>query len=116
MPTFYDRFVECASAGRTISLSKFSERVLIAGAQMTTLTASPMPNSAIWPNPSHAGSEKASTQRKLDQRKRIAAGSRLAIVADNDPRWVATFLGIIASGCAAVPLDTTFHADQLGNC
>jgi long-chain acyl-CoA synthetase len=40
-------------------------------------------------------------------------GSRLAIVADNHPRWVATYLGIIASGCAVVPLDTALHADQL---
>lgn len=37
----------------------------------------------------------------------------MAIVADNHPRWVATYLGIIASGCAVVPLDTALHADQL---
>jgi long-subunit acyl-CoA synthetase (AMP-forming) len=29
------------------------------------------------------------------------------------PRWVAAYLGIIASGCAAVPLDTALHADQV---
>ena len=40
-------------------------------------------------------------------------GSRLAIVADNHPRWVAAYLGIIASGCVAVPLDTALHADQV---
>jgi len=40
-------------------------------------------------------------------------GARVAILADNHPRWVATYLGIIAAGCAAVPLDTTFHADQV---
>ena len=40
-------------------------------------------------------------------------GSRLAIFADNHPRWVAAYLGIIASGCAVVPLDTALHADQL---
>src|SRR5208283_2976401 len=40
-------------------------------------------------------------------------GSRLAIMADNHPRWVAAYLGIIASGCAAVPLDTALHADQV---
>src|SRR5580704_10113302 len=39
-------------------------------------------------------------------------GSRLVIMADNHPRWVAAYLGIIASGCVAVPLDTALHADQ----
>src|SRR5579863_1473809 len=40
-------------------------------------------------------------------------GSRLAIVADNHPRWVAAYLGIVAAGCTVVPLDTALHADQL---
>ncbi|MEY2414431.1 MAG: long-chain acyl-CoA synthetase, partial [Acidobacteriaceae bacterium] len=40
-------------------------------------------------------------------------GQRIAILADNHPRWVASFLGIIAAGCTAVPLDTAFHADQV---
>lgn len=40
-------------------------------------------------------------------------GARIAILADNHPRWVAAYLGIIAAGCTAVPLDTAFHADQV---
>src|SRR5437879_344755 len=40
-------------------------------------------------------------------------GARMAILADNHPRWVAAYLGIIASGYTAVPLDTAFHADQI---
>jgi long-chain acyl-CoA synthetase len=40
-------------------------------------------------------------------------GARIAILADNHPRWIITYLGIIAAGCAAVPLDTAFHADQV---
>jgi long-chain acyl-CoA synthetase len=43
----------------------------------------------------------------------FAGGSRLGIVADNHPRWVAAYLGIIAAGCTVVPLDTALHADQL---
>src|SRR5580698_463038 len=43
----------------------------------------------------------------------LPPGSRLAIFADNHPRWVAAYLGIIASGGTAVPLDTAFHADQV---
>jgi long-chain acyl-CoA synthetase len=40
-------------------------------------------------------------------------GTRVAILADNHPRWIAAYLGIIAAGCTAVPLDTAFHADQV---
>jgi long-chain acyl-CoA synthetase len=40
-------------------------------------------------------------------------GARIAILADNHPRWVAVYLGAIAAGCTAVPLDTAFHADQV---
>jgi long-chain acyl-CoA synthetase len=43
----------------------------------------------------------------------LEAGARLAILADNHPRWVVAYLGTIAAGCTAVPLDTAFHADQV---
>src|SRR5438132_1476561 len=43
----------------------------------------------------------------------LGPGSRLASLADNHPRWVAAYLGVIAAGCTAVPLDTAFHADQV---
>ena len=42
-------------------------------------------------------------------------GARVVILADNHPRWVAVFLGVVASGCTAVPLDTALHADQITN-
>jgi long-chain acyl-CoA synthetase len=94
MPTFYDRFVEC------------SQR---------------------WPDnialeiqrPDHLEScTYAELRRMAESVARWIAengfprGSRLAILADNHPRWVAAYLGIIASGCTAVPLDTALHADQ----
>jgi len=40
-------------------------------------------------------------------------GARIAILADNHPRWITAYLGIIAAGCTALPLDTAFHADQV---
>ena len=95
MGTFYDRFVECV------------ER---------------------WPqNPclqiqrhDHTESYTYSETRKMAESvgrwlrdSRLEAGTRCAIVADNHPRWVATYLGIIAAGCTAVPLDTALHADQI---
>src|SRR5437660_1232378 len=43
----------------------------------------------------------------------MPAGERIAILADNHPRWVAAYLGIIAAGGAAVPLDTGYHEDQV---
>jgi long-chain acyl-CoA synthetase len=44
---------------------------------------------------------------------RVPKDARIAILAANHPRWVAAYLGIIASGRTAVPLDTAFHADQV---
>src|ERR1700749_928122 len=44
---------------------------------------------------------------------RVAPDARIAILAANHPRWVAAYLGIIASGQVAVPLDTAFHGDQV---
>jgi len=45
--------------------------------------------------------------------KQLERGARVAILADNHPRWVAAYLGIIAAGFAAVPLDTALHSDQI---
>jgi long-chain acyl-CoA synthetase len=45
--------------------------------------------------------------------KGVAGGTRCAILAFNSPSWVATYLGIIASGNTAVPLDTAFNAYQI---
>ena len=42
-----------------------------------------------------------------------ASGSRIAFVAANSPRWVAAYLGTLAAGCVAVPLDTAFRPDQI---
>jgi long-chain acyl-CoA synthetase len=95
MPTFYDRFVEC------------EER---------------------WPNnvalelqrPGHVESCTYAELRGMAEsvgrwivENGFERGSRLAILADNHPRWVAAYLGIIAAGCTVVPLDTALHADQL---
>ena len=44
---------------------------------------------------------------------KVPSGSRCAILAANSPRWLASHLGIVASGNTVVPLDTAFHADQV---
>ena len=95
MPTFYDRFVEC------------SER---------------WPNNVALELQRHDHLESCTYGELHSMAKSVgrwitesqfARGSRLAILADNHPRWVATYLGIIASGCAVVPLDTALHDDQV---
>ena len=43
----------------------------------------------------------------------LERGARCAILAANHPRWVAAYLGVLAAGGIAVPLDTAFHADQI---
>lgn len=95
MPTFYDRFVECAERwpqNVAVEIQKadgvesytYSELRRMAESFAAWLLSNGMP-----------------------------AGERIAILADNHPRWVAAYLGIIAAGGTAVPLDTAYHADQV---
>ena len=95
MPTFYDRFVECAErwpGNVALELQRHD--------QIESCTYSEL----------HRMAESVGhwiTQNGFPR------GSRLAVLADNHPRWVACYLGIIASGCAVVPLDTALHDDQV---
>ena len=95
MPTFYDRFVECAERWpQNIAVEiqgpdgvqghSYSELRRIAESIASWLVA-----------------------------QGIQPGARVAILAENHPRWVAAYLGVIAAGAAAVPLDTAYHADQV---
>ena len=94
MPTFYQRFQESArkfpnNIALEIQRQQSVERVTFA--ELTRMSESV----ANW----------LST--------RVARDARVAILAANHPRWVAAYLGIIAAGRTAVPLDTAFHADQV---
>src|SRR5947209_17244397 len=95
MPTFYDRFVDCAG--------RWPENVAIE-----------------LQRPEGIESHTYGELRRMAESfaswllaSGIPAGARVAILADNHPRWVATYLGIIAAGGTAVPLDTAYHADQV---
>jgi long-chain acyl-CoA synthetase len=95
MPTFYDRFLECEERWpNNVALE------LQRNDQIESCTYAELRRMA------------ESIGRWIGEGK-FPHGSRLAIVADNHPRWVAAYLGIIASGCTVVPLDTALHADQL---
>ncbi|MGA2102031.1 MAG: AMP-binding protein [Candidatus Sulfotelmatobacter sp.] len=95
MPTFYDRFVECSErwpGNVALELQRHDHIESCTYAELHQMAQSV----GRW-----------ITETKFDR------GARLAILADNHPRWVACYLGTIASGCAIVPLDTALHADQV---
>jgi long-chain acyl-CoA synthetase len=94
MPTFYQRIQEAArqfpdNIALEIQRQRTVERVTFA--ELTRMSESV----ANW----------LST--------RVPRDARVAILAANHPRWVVAYLGIIAAGRTAVPLDTAFHADQV---
>ena len=95
MPTFYDRFVKCAELWPDHVALETQRHDRVESCTYAELR------------------RMAESVGRWITENGIARGSRLAILADNHPRWVAAYLGIIASGCAVVPLDTNLHADQV---
>ena len=94
MPTFYDRFVECSERwpdNVALELQRHDHIESCTYAELRRM---------------------AESVGRWITENGFPHGSRLAILADNHPRWVAAYLGITASGCAAVPLDTALHDDQ----
>lgn len=96
MPTFYELFVECAQ--------RWPDNVALEIQKRDSLESH-----------SYSGVRRmAESIAYWIHKYGYQPGSRVAILADNHPRWIAVYLGIIAAGCTAVPLDTAFHADQVG--
>jgi len=95
MPTFYDRFLECAQRwpnNVALELQRHDHLESCTYAELHGM---------------------AESVGRWILENGFSRGSRLAILADNHPRWVAAYLGIIASGCAVVPLDTALHDEQV---
>src|SRR5277367_790122 len=95
MPTFFDRFRECAERwpnNHCLEIQKRDQVESYTHAEVRRMAESVGQWLAV---------------------NRVEHGTRIAILADNHPRWVASYVGIIAAGCTAVPLDTAFHADQV---
>ena len=95
MPTFYDRFLECAQ--------RWPNNVVLEIQRHDHLESCTFIELCSW----------AESVGRWITENNFVPGSRLAILADNHPRWVAAYLGIITAGCVAVPLDTALHDDQL---
>ncbi|HEV2397322.1 MAG TPA: AMP-binding protein [Candidatus Sulfotelmatobacter sp.] len=95
MATFYDRFLECAQ--------RWPNNVSLEIQRHDHLESCTYGELHHW----------AESVGRWITENNFARGSRLAILADNHPRWVAAYLGIISSGCVAVPLDTALHDDQV---
>jgi long-chain acyl-CoA synthetase len=95
MPTFYDRFVECAERWPNNVALEIQHHDHIESCTYAELR------------------RMAESVGRWIAENGFTRGSRLAIFADNHPRWVAAYLGIIAAGCTVVPFDTALHADQL---
>jgi long-chain acyl-CoA synthetase len=45
--------------------------------------------------------------------RHVATDDRVAILGDNDARWISAYLGILRLGAIAVPLDTAYKAGQV---
>lgn len=45
----------------------------------------------------------------------ISGGDRVALLAENSPRWGIAYFGILRAGAVAVPILTDFTAEQIGN-
>src|SRR6516225_12476625 len=95
MATFYDRFVGCAERWPTniaVEVQRPSGVESYTYAELRQMAEA----IAAWL-----------------KEQGIRPGSRVAILADNHPRWVVAYLGIIAAGGTAVPLDTNYDAQQV---
>ena len=95
MPTFYELFCECAE--------RWPDRVALEIQRRDRVE-------------SHTYAEARRMAESIGRwltENGFQPGTRIAILADNHPRWITAYLGIIAAGCTAVPLDTAFRADQV---
>jgi long-chain acyl-CoA synthetase len=95
MATFYDRFRECAERWPGNTAVEIQRRDRIESSTYAELR------------------RMAESVGRWLAENGFEPGARVAILADNHPRWIAAYLGIIAAGCTAVPLDTAFHAEQV---
>ncbi|MCL5289068.1 MAG: AMP-binding protein [Acidobacteria bacterium] len=95
MPNFYQRFAEIAG--------RFAERTAVEVQHPDRVDT-------------HTFAELHRTAESVAvalHARGIARGERCAILADNDFRWVAAYLGVQRLGAVPVPLDTSYKSKQI---
>src|SRR5258708_10237821 len=95
MPTFYDRFVECAERwpdNVALELQRHDHIESCTYAELRRM---------------------AESVGRWITANGFAHGTRLAILPDNHPRWVAAYLGGIAPGCTSTPFCNPLQPDHL---
>src|SRR5271165_3001859 len=100
---FYDRFTETAR--------RFPDQIIVELQHDATSVAAGAP-----PVESYTFTQLRHMAESLGNwllQSNIAKDSKCALFAANHPLWVAAYLGVLASGDTAVPLDTAYHADQV---
>src|SRR5271165_1428282 len=100
---FYDRFTETAR--------RFPDQIIVELQHDATSVAAGAP-----PVESYTFTQLRHMAESLGNwllQSNIAKDSKCALFAANHPLWVAAYLGVLASGNTAVPLDTAFHAEQV---
>src|SRR6516165_11379538 len=97
----YDRFTEC--------VRRYPDLIAVELQHESTASGAPLVESYSF---SQLRAMAESAGRWLLQ-SGIERGCKCAFLAANHPWWVAAYLGVLASGNTAVPLDTAFHADQV---
>ena len=95
MPTFYDRFRECAERWPDHIALEIQQRDRLESYRYREVK------------------QMAESVGRWLVDHGFQPGARIAIFANNHPRWVTVYLGITVAGCTAVPLDTALHADQV---
>src|SRR5438034_10776549 len=83
MPTFYDRFRECAERWPEHSALEIQRRDRLESYRYREVK------------------QMAESVGHWLVENGFQPGARIAIFADNHPRWVTVYLGIIAAGCTA---------------
>jgi long-chain acyl-CoA synthetase len=111
---FYSRFLESVDGWPDAIAVEIQRQ---SGSQVTPLfdgTVSTEPDGHILEKYSYTQLRTmAESVASWIQRQSLEPGARCAIMAGNSPRWIATYLGVVAAGMTAVPLDTAFHSDQV---
>ncbi len=119
---FYSRFLQSVALwpdAVAVEIQRQLDRTNSENAQGSGQKPSSTPDSACCSEPSRDSYTYRQLRQRAEsvgawlQRAGLEPGTRCAILAHNSPDWVAVYLGIVAAGHTAVPLDTAFNFEQV---